>query len=144
MHSCAACGAAITPGATDCSRCSHPVIPEPKSPIQRDTLDPTDGVIGNLWEGNYTLVKTYWLFGTVGGIALTLAFIMLVELTASRPIVLLGLAALCAWQIFISVAIWRSATKYTGTAIWKVLAKIAVVLGAFRLANELVSLFGGA
>jgi hypothetical protein len=101
-------------------------------------------VIGNLWEGNYTLFKTYWLFGTVGGLAVTLAFIMLVGLTASAPIVLLGLAALCAWQFFISVAIWRSATKYTGTAIWKVLAKIAVVFGAVLLVKELVSLFGGA
>lgn len=144
MQPCPQCNAVITPGATDCSACGALIRPEAPAPVTRDTLDPSDGLIGNLWEGNYSLVKTYWLFGVVGGLALSLAYLILVGVTQSMGVIFFGLLVLIGWQIFSSVAIWRSAGKYTGATVWKVLARAVVVISAVRLLLELKSLTGGA
>lgn len=144
MQNCAKCGATITTGASDCARCGTPILPEAPSPVQQDSLDPTDGFIGNLWSGNYALVKTYWLFGFVGGLAIAVLYAALVGVTQSPTVALVGLLAIWGWQFFISVAVWRSAGKYTGSTIWKVLARAAVVFSALRLVKETLDLFGSA
>lgn len=143
MLNCAKCGSTITIGASDCARCGTSVQPEAAVPVQQDSLDPTEGMIGNLWLGNYTLVKTYWLFGILGGLAVALVYVVLLAATKSPVVALLGFLAIWGWQVFISVAIWRSAGKYAGSAIWKVLARLAVVVGVLRLTIETLKLFGG-
>jgi hypothetical protein len=112
-------------------------VPEPQ-----DAIDPSHGVAVNLWRGNYTLVKTYWLFGIVGGLALGLAVGVLLAITTSVVLALFGIATLWAWQVFVSVAIWRSAGKYTGARIWKILARIALVLSFLQLLGATAGMFG--
>lgn len=133
MNNCTNCGAALSLGAADCARCGTSIVGHvaPHEPV--DTLDPTDNVLGNLWSGNYTLVKTYWLFGLVGGIAVTVLYLAVVGVTRSAFVAILGWLGVCVWQFFISVAIWRSAGKYTGSKVWAVLARVGVVIGIVRL-----------
>lgn len=143
MLNCTRCGATITIGASDCARCGNSVRPEAPVPVQRDSLDPTEGLIGNLWLGNYTLVKTYWLFGVIGGLAVTFVLLVFIAAIKSPVVAPLGFLALWVWQIYISVAIWRSAGKYTGSAILKILARLAVAFGVVGLMLETLELFGG-
>lgn len=142
MLVCSKCGAALTPGASDCAACGTPLLAESDVPIPRDTLDPAIGMAGNLWRGNYTLVKTYWLFGLLGGVALGLTVGITAQITKSPLILLSGLASLWAWQVFVSVAIWRSAVKYTGPRIWSVLSRLAIFVGFLQLLRATGEVFG--
>jgi hypothetical protein len=141
MNNCVNCGAVLSLGASDCARCGKSIAGEVSVPQPVDTLDPTDSFLGNLWSGNYTLVKTYWLFGFAGGIAIAILYIALVGITRSALVAFLGLVGLWGWQIFISVAIWRSAGKYTGSKGWSVLARVAVVIGALQLVRTTADFF---
>lgn len=51
------------------------------------------------------------------------------------------LAFVFVYWLFIAVAIWRSATKYTGPKAWAVLAKFAVVVGVARMLAEFLGGF---
>lgn len=115
---------------------------QPGAPQQGDALEPGLGIAANLWRGNYALGKTYWLFGLLGGIALGLTVGLGIAFTQSGFLALSGMAALWAWQVFISVAIWRSAGKYTGPRIWAVLARLALVLGFLQLVGATAEVFG--
>jgi hypothetical protein len=142
MQACSKCAAALTPGASDCAVCGAPLRPEPNMPVQRDMLDPEIGIAANLWRGNYTLVKTYWLFGLLGSIGLGLTVAIAAQITKSPLILLSGLASLGVWQVFISVAIWRSAVKYGGAKIWSVLARVAIFTGFLQPLRATGELFG--
>lgn len=135
MQTCAKCGATLTIGASDCAACGTAVRSEPprSPPPPQDSLEPGLGVAANLWRGNYTLFKTYWLFGLLGGLALGITVGVVLAIIESPLLALSGLASLWAWQVFISVAVWRSAGKYTGAKIWSTLARIAIFVGFFQL-----------
>jgi len=103
--------------------------------------------IKNLWCGDLPLVRTYWVFGVGVGICLKLASVVAMLVAAvTAPFgvfaaVLIGtFAAVFGHQLFIAGAIWRSASRYTGRPIWRVLAKTAVVLGLLSIPNEIASL----
>ena len=80
----------------------------------------------SFWNGNITLWKTFWLgFFPLGG-----AYIQLVALMVTHfgiPVIMEILLDLL-WLVYISVAFWRSASKYQGRLIWDLLTKIFVVL----------------
>ena len=117
--------------ATKTSTKSAPIVAvEP--PEATPGLDSSLGVLGNLHQGNYGLAKTYWGFGLLGGILVSVAYLGLVFATKSRPVAILGLFALWIWIIFICISIWRAANKYRGSAVWSVLARISVVLGILQ------------
>jgi hypothetical protein len=46
-------------------------------------------------------------------------------------------------SLFMAVAIWRSAGNYTGSKLWAVLARVAVVIGVIGLAVQVVKLASG-
>jgi|LQYC01.1.fsa_nt_gi hypothetical protein len=105
-------------------------------------------LIRDLWRGDVPLVKTYWLFGVVAGIFLTIAFAYIeyqsaVFSTAIGVIFVLGLVV-CAfvYSVFISFAIWRSANKYQGLQRYAILAKVAVILGVMALIKTALEIFG--
>jgi hypothetical protein len=141
MNNCLNCGAVLSLGASDCARCGKSISGGDAILQPVDTLDPTDSLLGNLWSGNYTLAKTYWLFGSGGAILLGILYIALIAITRSTFVALVGLLALWGWHIFISVAIWRSAGKYTGSKVWSVLARGVVVIGALMLLRSVGQLF---
>jgi hypothetical protein len=94
--------------------------------------------IGKLWRGEYPLVVSYWVFGIVGNIlfGIPLLFINQFTLTIGQWILFpigMGIAVL------INVGIWRSAGKYKGLPIWKLLAKTVVILSLVMTAFSLIT-----
>lgn len=101
----------------------------------------------NLYKGNYSLSKSYWLFGNIIPILLFIPIFLIIFLTSDDPmtkflnqdfapegfiisIVVLFLSIVTLIYIFISiVGIWRSSQKYQGRKIWSILAKITIIIG---------------
>lgn len=104
-----------------------------------------------LFRGDVGLALTFWVFGVIVNILLFIAIIMAVTVIvigyiavnldaaegSAKPIyysILYGaLAVATAYNVFIYIAIWRSARKYAGFKLWKVLAQILVILGWLNL-----------
>lgn len=98
--------------------------------------------LGSLWRGDAGLAKTYWIYGAIGSF---IFFVVPGALQAGLWVsgsqnAALGAFSLFysfgfapAYVVFISVAIWRSASRYQGNPLWAKLAKLAVVLGILEL-----------
>lgn len=103
-------------------------------------------LVVRLFKGDVSLPITYWVFGVlIYGVVLG-ALLNIVELIypytddsgalLARTFYWLVIAC----TIFMFIAIWRSAGKYRGNAIWKWLARIMVVVGVvFFGANQQTS-----
>jgi uncharacterized membrane protein len=106
-------------------------------------------MITQLWRGEITLWKTFWLFGVGGGLALGLPiFSAMLALTdvpddTTASIFLSALGFLLVYLTWVFVGIWRAANKYQGDEAWVVLAKIPVVAGTFNIALLVVSVTVG-
>jgi hypothetical protein len=104
-------------------------------------------LVKSLWRGDVRLVVTYWLYGVVGSLLLSIPLIVLdeIEPAISPQLAVLVLAYGVVWiayHFLIIVAIWRSATKYKGSVWWAGLAKFAAVLLALRIIFESFKAFG--
>jgi hypothetical protein len=142
MIQCQQCGATITIGATDCAACGALTKPETQAPVSVETVDPTLGRIANLYEGNYGLLKTYWLYGVLGGIVMGLVLGFTMGVAQSLVVTLLALAGLWAYQILVSIAIWNAARKYLGSKLWSVLARVGAVIGLLQLVRTTAQVLG--
>ena len=81
----------------------------------------------NLWRGNAGLAKTYWLWGGLPSIPWGIA-LSLVD--PGSNIALLVVLALIVYYVIVYVGIWRAASRYEGTKVWAILAKVLVSIGA--------------
>lgn len=101
------------------------------------------GLIAGIWRGEEGLARTFWGYGFAVNVVLKGASLLLLGAARDRDglaaVVLAYLAFMIAYQVFISVAIWRSANRYAGRAAWPFLAKAVVVLGVIQSVG---SLFG--
>ena len=109
-------------------------------------------ILKALWRGEIGLAKTFWLYGFVGTILLSLPAIVLEETNPwfvnfegpGEPglgLLLLYIAfslGYIIWRLVTFVAIWRSASNYDGLYDWAFVAKIIVSLGVAELLLELV------
>ena len=90
--------------------------------------------IARLWTGQTPLARVFWDYAMIYGTLLNLitTFASLAALALGAP----GLVALAIfllplpYNIFVVVAVWRSAALYRGPARWAQLARIAVVAWA--------------
>jgi hypothetical protein len=103
--------------------------------------------VGRLWNGDISLVETYWLFGVLGGFILRILSLALTYvITYNSPslsafdislISDLWFALVMNYSIIVTVGIWRSATKYAkqkpASSRNAALAKTAVILGILAL-----------
>jgi len=104
------------------------------------------GFIKKLFAGDVSLPVTYWVFGVLIGnvafqIALTIIESNYLELTSSQVGAwsVMGFYWIAvAYSIFMLVAIWRSAGKYQGRAIWAGLARVMVVIGTLALIGNFI------
>lgn len=96
----------------------------------------SDLYIKKLWQGKVSLVETYWLWGVLVSIVLSLG-VSMAPLVNQTFAVIVSLVAFL-YAIFISVAIWKSASLFEGKLLWKYLAKIAVILPFILLAWSLI------
>lgn len=92
--------------------------------------------IKTVWRGDAGLATTYWIWGTLVGLLLGAAGLLVGE-TGSAFLAILYLAFIVIYFIWVSVGVWRSAGKYQGKRIWSTLARIGVVIGSARSLLEL-------
>jgi hypothetical protein len=107
---------------------------------------PSPNFFVRLFKGDISLPVTYWVFGVlIGGVGFWIV-LEVIELnyatiaTSSSGIWLTQgfYWFIIACSLYILIAIWRSAGKYSGKAVWAILARVAVVLGALSLAGNFI------
>jgi hypothetical protein len=90
------------------------------------------GFFAKLVNGDYGLARTYWVYGVLVGIVVN---VITIPVTSIALLIMIMLAH-AVYGVAVLTGVWRASDRYTGPAVWAVLAKIAVVLGA-------ISIFGG-
>lgn len=89
-----------------------------------------------LYNGEYSLAKTYGLFGLLGSWVVRLIVILpsVFEQSITGKILTIALTIpACAYLYIISFGITRAGKKYQGSFIWKYLAYISLFLNIFLL-----------
>jgi hypothetical protein len=112
------------------------------SEIQKDKQA---GFVRRLFQGDISLPITYWIFNVLAGVVFQVV-LKIIELnyfdittTKIGAWSVIGFYwFVVGYSIFILIAIWRSAGKYQGRAIWAGLSRVAVVLGTFGLVGNLI------
>ena len=100
----------------------------------------TKSFIKKLIDGDFSLVKTYWLYGVVGSIIMNLLMIFPI-ISGSMPLLVSAVLISIAYAIIVLSGIWNSAGKYTGSMLWSVLAKIIVILNGTYLFASITMMF---
>jgi hypothetical protein len=81
------------------------------------------GLVGRIWRGEEGLALTFWGYGFGANILFTMIMLMVLTLNIS----IWGFVAVflfrLAYMVFISVGIWRSASRYTGSQGWPILRR---------------------
>ena len=116
-------------------------------------------ILKKLWNGHYSLSKSYWFFGNIIPL---IFFIILISLALSfqenaldallnqqfvpkglyeRAILLFITFLFLIYSIISTVGIWRSANHYTGKRYWSVIAKFAIVLALFTYLKDIFKFF---
>lgn len=90
-----------------------------------------------LWFGELPLSEAFWRWAVLGGLVVNgvTTFLFLMLIAADRPIAafLAGYALSVPYNIVVTVAVWRSAERYTGNRHWADLARIVTVVGLVLL-----------
>lgn len=92
-------------------------------------------LVKELWRGEVTLFKAYWVYGFAVSVLLNGLMLMLLgltQMTPNSPFFMVLWIATTAYGVFIAVAIWRSAGNYKGPKVWMALARTMVVLSILR------------
>ena len=104
------------------------------------------GFVARLFRGDISLPITYWVFGVLIGNVAFQAVSAIIEFNyidiISTQVGLWSVTGFywlaVGYGIFLLIAIWRSAGKYQGKAIWSGLARFAVVFGAIALISNFI------
>ena len=98
-----------------------------------------------LWQGNISLGITYWIFWAFGR-SIFYVFIIdsfgdfsAVHLSGTPTLNPLFQGLFFALEIFLTIAVWRSANNYEGNVIWAGLAKLTLIVNVI---NVLAIIFG--
>ena len=83
-------------------------------------------IVINLWDGEITLWKTYWGLVLLG-VILSLPVELLVP-EERYAIHSFSNILYLIFSIFVLICVWRSANKYLGKKIWRLLAKFSCTL----------------
>ena len=102
---------------------------EKSSDIEFANAFKKNNLISSVWSGDAPLLITYWLFGSLVSVILVVIAGEVFPSIDNKSGKLLVLVILICYQIFSTVAIWRSSKKYKGKKIYRHLARIAVCLG---------------
>ncbi len=100
----------------------------------------TKGFIKQLIDGDFGLAKTYWLYFVLGGIAVNLLLMIPIS-SSSLGLIVVSMLAAIVYVIVVLTGVWNSASRYTGSKIWSVLAKIIVGANAVFLVFSVILMF---
>ena len=96
-----------------------------------------NGLVVSLWRGEVPLWQTYWVCGVLTNLLWRVPVFIAAE--AGLPLLALTLVgASLVYAVFISVAVWRSAGRYSGRKLWGDLARISVTLGIIKTLADLL------
>ena len=89
-------------------------------------------LIGALWRGEKPLWEAFWwyamVFGTLLNLLTTIIFFFMVSAGAPYWLALAEFALPIPYNIFMVVAVWRSAERYEGRPVWTQLAKAKILI----------------
>lgn len=106
------------------------ILPENAAPARR-------GVIARLWNGEYSLAVTFWVFGVLVRILewILLKYVEYLELANKTGPWLFNvtLVLASALEVCILVGMWRSAGKYKGFRLWPILVRALVLFAIFSV-----------
>lgn len=105
--------------------------------VNEKSIRKHSNLIIRLWRGDVRLRTTYWVYsflvGSLIGLAYTIFigenYISIASDPYGRNILIFLFIFVLVYQMFISVAVWRSAGKYKGSKLWPVLARTSAVFG---------------
>ena len=104
------------------------ISPPPNNGTIKDDKETSDSnLLLKLINGDFGLVKTYWLYGVIFPANLSMLLVG-VDFDSTDTLVFLSIMTII-YQVVVLLGVWRAANKYTGQALWVILAKIWVVLG---------------
>jgi hypothetical protein len=90
--------------------------------------------VAELWYGRVALRRAFWEYAILYGFFLalfsTIASLALVAGGYSAPIVLFFYLLPAPYNLFMVIAVWRSAARYEGPQHWAVLARGLVIIWA--------------
>jgi hypothetical protein len=84
----------------------------------------------HLWRGRYSLGLSFWAFGIVGIVLINILIAGLFALTDAPPLLMIFAMGAVGWayQVWVTVGIWRSAGRYSGLALHAYSARIVMVI----------------
>lgn len=94
--------------------------------------------LNKLKNGEYSLAKTYWLFGVLGNLPFNIYFR---TDGGTLGLIIFVLLLALAYNYFWITGCWKAATNYEGLALWAILAKIVCVLTAISWTVAFITLF---
>lgn len=97
------------------------------------------GFFKKLYNGEYSLARTYWLYNVLVNVLVGILDNVL-TVTGDLILSLILLVFTVVYNFICLVGVWRAASKYTGFALWAILAKIVVVLNFILIALVIVGL----
>ena len=109
--------------------------------ISSNTSEVTDkGFIKQLIDGDFGLAKTYWLYLILGGMAINLLLFFPMS-SSSLGLIVVSMLAAIVYAIVVLTGVWNSASRYIGSKIWSVLAKIIVGANSVFLVFTVILMF---
>lgn len=105
-----------------------------EQPLTPNPIQNKKSFIRKLRYGEYSLFKTFWLFGA--GVTILIKFItnylsfIYTEFGRTEYIIIFLLWFICIsiYSVNLYIGTWRAADKYNGPRVWKILAKIFVCI----------------
>jgi len=86
------------------------------------------GIITKLWNGDYSLAKTFWLFDLLIGMIAGFALLLLLMFCQCTLNVMTAIySVMLCYAVLVNVGLWRAADKYSGKLVWAKLVKAYVV-----------------
>jgi hypothetical protein len=161
LKPCRECKKKVSTEANVCPNCG---VPDPTIKIIKETkskspstafteIQKSEGLLSDLWNGNISLSKTFWLYGIIGsavvGSPLSFAYLNLEKLKESTAtLFLIYFIFYFAYFIWVNVGMWNSATIYNNfkkknkqNAIWGYSAKVIVIFYVLSSFGQLIQGF---
>lgn len=88
-------------------------------------------LVRDLWVGDVPLVVAFWGFGFFGTMLLSISWIAVFSDFDGFLVRSVFIVIATAYQVLVSVGVWRSSRKYRGNKLYSTIAKVTVFVSCF-------------